>query len=46
MKCEKRSVPIFSLLLAGFLLSAAGTFNAGDASPASLTLSEAQTAKK
>jgi hypothetical protein len=46
MKCEKRSVAIFSLLLAGFLSSAAGTLYAGDASRASLTLAEAQTAKQ
>jgi hypothetical protein len=46
MKCEKRSVAVFSLLLAGFLSSAAGAFNAGDASPANLTLAEAQTAKQ
>lgn len=45
MKCKKRSVAIFTLLLAGLLSSVAGTLHAGDAS-ASLASAEAQTARQ
>jgi len=46
MKREKRFFAIFSVLLPALLSTGAGTLNAGDAGPASLTFAAAQTPKQ